>query len=92
MFIDVKQDFPIIFVTKTRYPKNLYLALFVNLSVLSAMSPIIVKVSKHFGIRSGEHVGVPPLPGKKVKSSNNSAICDHLHDCKFLPSFDKFSF
>ena len=56
------------------------------------MSPIIVKVSKHFDIRSGEHVGVPPLPGKKVKSSNNSAICDHLHDCKFLPSFDKFSF
>ena len=42
------KTFPILSVTKTRYPKNLYLALFINLSVLSAMSPIIVKVSKHF--------------------------------------------
>ena len=27
-------------------------------------------------IRSGEHIGVPPLTGKKVRSSNNSAVCN----------------
>ena len=42
-------------------------------------------------MRSGEHIGVSPLTRKKVKPSNNSAICDHLLHCNFLPSFDNFS-
>ena len=46
---------------------------------------------RHLDIRSGEHIGVSPLTGKKVKSSNNSAICHHLLHCNFLPSFDNFS-
>ena len=33
---------------------------------------------RHLDIRSGEHIGVSPLTGKKVKPSNNSAICDHF--------------
>ena len=45
---------------------------------------------RHFDIRSGEHIGVSPLTGKKVKPPNNSAICDHLLRCDFLPSFDNF--
>ena len=46
---------------------------------------------RHLDIRSGEHMGVSPLTGKKVKRSSNSAICDHLLHCNFLPSFDNFS-
>ena len=46
---------------------------------------------RHFDIRSGEHTGVSPLTGKKVKPSNSSAICDHLLHCNLLPSFDNFS-
>ena len=46
---------------------------------------------RHLDIRSGEHIGVSPITGKKVKPSNNSAICDHLVHCNFLPSFDNFS-
>ena len=42
-------------------------------------------------IRSGEYIGVSPLTEKKVKPSNNSAICDHLLHSKFLPSFDNFN-
>ena len=34
---------------------------------------------------------VGKLTGKKIKPSNNSAICDHLLHCNFLPSFDNFS-
>ena len=30
---------------------------------------------RHLDIRPGEHISVSPLPGKKVKPSNNSAIC-----------------
>ena len=46
---------------------------------------------RHLDIRSMEHIGVSPLTEKKVKPSNNSAICDHLLHCNFLPFFDNFS-
>ena len=46
---------------------------------------------RHLDIRSGEHIGVSPLTGKNVEASNNSAICDHLLHCNFLPSFDNLS-
>ena len=46
---------------------------------------------RHLDIRSGKHIGVSPLTEKKVKPSNNSAICDHLLHSKFLPSFDNFN-
>ena len=36
-------------------------------------------------------IDLSPLNGKKVKPSNNSAICDHILYCNFLPSFDKSS-
>ena len=58
--------------------------------MVSVVSPIMVKVSDT-DIRSGEHIGVSPLTGEKVKPSNNSAICDHLLHCNFLHSFDNFS-
>ena len=32
-----------------------------------------------------------PLTEKIVKPLNNSAVCDHLLRCIFLPSFDNFS-
>ena len=41
-------------------------------------------------IGPGEHIGVSPLTGKKVKPLKNSAFCDHLPHCNFLPSFDNF--
>ena len=46
---------------------------------------------RHLDIRSGKHIGVSPLTGKKVKPSSNSATCDPLHHYNFLPSFDNFS-
>ena len=45
---------------------------------------------RHLDIRSGEHLDVSLLAGKKVKS-NNAAICDHLVYFKFLPSYENFS-
>ena len=46
---------------------------------------------RHLDIRSGEHIGVSLLTGKKVKPINNSAVRDHLLHCNYLPSFDNFS-
>ena len=45
----------------------------------------------HLDIRSGEHIGMSPLTGKKVKPSNSSSICNHLLNCNFLLSFDNLS-
>ena len=46
---------------------------------------------RHLDIRCGEHIGVSFLTGKKVKPSKNSAICEYLLHCNFIPSFDNFS-
>ena len=43
---------------------------------------------RHLDIRSGEHIGVSPLTGKKVKPINNSSVRDHLLHCNYLPSFN----
>ena len=40
---------------------------------------------RHLDIRSGEHIGVSPPPGKKIKPIKNSAVRDHLLHCKYLP-------
>ena len=42
--LNVKQDFPVLSVIKTLYPRTLHLVLFINSSVVSAMRPIMVKV------------------------------------------------
>ena len=49
------------------------------------------KSIRYLDKRSGEHIGVSPLTGKNVKLSNNSAICDHLLHCNFLPYFGNCS-
>ena len=33
---------------------------------------------RHLDIRSGEHIGVSTLTGKKIKPINNSSVRDHL--------------
>ena len=45
---------------------------------------------RHLDIRSGKHIGLSPLTGKKVIPSNNSDISDRFLHCNFLPSFNNF--
>ena len=47
--------------------------------------------TRHLDIRSGEHIDMSPLTGKKFKPVNKSAACDHLFHCIYLPPFDNFS-
>ena len=46
---------------------------------------------RHLDIRSGKHIGMLLYTEKKIKPSNNSAVCDHLFHCKVLSSFDNFN-
>ena len=62
---------------KTLYPRFLYLELFISFIIVSASSPVMVRVSG----TSGERIGVSPLTGKNVKPINNNAVGDHLLHC-----------
>ena len=88
MFLNVKQDSPVVSITKT-----LYLICGVIYKFLYGLcnESYYGECIRHLDIRSREHIGVSPLTGKNVKSSNNSAICDHLLHSNFLTSFDNFS-
>ena len=88
LFLIVKQGFPILSVTKTLY---LISDVVYKFQCSLCNESYYGKSIRHLDIRSGEHIDVSPLTGKKVKPSNNSAICDHLLHCNFLPSFDNFS-
>ena len=48
------------------------------------------ETDRHFKVRSGEHIGISPLTFMKTKPSKESAIRDHLLDCKNIPSFEEF--
>ena len=85
-----KKGIQVVSVTRSLYSKSLYLVIFINFSLVSAASPIMVSF-RHLDIRFGKHIGASPLNGKKDKPSNESAFCALLLHCNFLPSFDNFS-
>ena len=49
------------------------------------------ETDRHLKVRSGEDIGISPLTFRKVKSSKESAIRDHLLNCNNIPSFDEFT-
>ena len=76
---------------KDLIPKNLIFGVVYKFQCGLYNESYYAENTRHLDIKSGKHIGVSPLTGKKVKPSNNSAICDHLLHCNFLPSFDNFS-
>ena len=49
------------------------------------------ETDRHLKVRSGEHIGISPLTIGKIKLLKESAIRDHLLNCKNSPSFNKFT-
>ena len=54
-------------------------------------SSYYVETERYLKVRSGEHVGISPLPFKKTKPSKESSIRNHLLECDNNPSFDGFT-
>ena len=48
------------------------------------------KTCQHLSVRAGEHSGVSPLTGKKLKSKNSIAVKDHRLFCDHIVSIDDF--
>ena len=86
MPLNAKPSFPTLSHLKILYQKILYLELFINFRVVYYGESI-----RHLDIRSGEHIGVSPFTGKKVKPIKNSAVRDHLLHCNYSHFFDNFS-
>ena len=57
----------------------------------SCKSSYYGEMDRHVKVRCGEHIGISLLTSKKIKPSKQSAICDHLLICNYVPSFDEFS-
>ena len=72
-------------------PKDLISSVVYKFQCGLCKEPYYGESIRHLDLRSGEHIGVSRLTEKKVKPSNNTAICDHLLHCNFLTSFDNFS-
>ena len=42
-------------------------------------------------VRNGKHVGISPLTEKGLQPRKDSAVCHHLLNWKYSPSFEDFS-
>ena len=83
MFSNVKQAFPIFFCYKDPIPKELISDVIYKFQCGLCNESYYGESMRHLDIKSGEHIGVSPHTGKKVKPSNNSAVYGHLLHCNF---------
>ena len=42
---------------------------------------------RHLALRSGEHIGISPLANKRVQPKMDRAVCHHLLNCNYSPTF-----
>ena len=46
---------------------------------------------RHLAVRSAEVFGISSLTNKKVQPRKDSAVCHHLLNCNYSPTFEDFS-
>ena len=46
---------------------------------------------RHFAVRSGEYIGISSLTNERVQPRKDSAVCHHLLNCNYAPTFEDFS-
>ena len=46
---------------------------------------------RHLTLRSGEHIGISHLTNKRVQPRKDSAVCHHLLNSNYSPTFEHFS-
>ena len=78
--LKIRPDQVTTFTSKIGFPKIFLLLSFVNSSVASVMSPIMVNVLIHLIVRIVEHIGISTLTKKQVNTKKNS-VADHLLIC-----------
>ena len=76
---------------KDRLPYDLMSCVVYNFQCGRCNTSYYGKIDRHLKIRSGEHIGISPLTFKKVTSSAEISIREHLLFCNHDPSFDDFT-
>ena len=76
---------------KDRVPYNLVSGVLYECACGRCSSSYYCETERHLKNRSGEHIGISPLTFKKIKTSKESSIRDHLSECDDNPSFDEFT-
>ena len=46
---------------------------------------------RHFAVKSAEHIGISPLTNKRIQPRKDSAVCHHLLNCIYSPTFEDFN-
>ena len=46
---------------------------------------------RHLAVRSGEHIDISHVTNKRIKPAKDSAVCHHLLNCNYSPTFEDFS-
>ena len=46
---------------------------------------------RHLAVRSGEHIDISHVINKRIKPAKDSAVCHHLLNCNYSPTFEDFS-
>ena len=46
---------------------------------------------RRLAVRSGEHIGIFSLTNKREQPRKDSAVCHHLLNCNYSPTFEDFS-
>ena len=85
MLLNVKPNFPILSDLKT---KDLIFGVVYKFQCGLYNESYYYQRIRYLNIRSGEHIGVSPFAGKKVKPINNGVVRDHLFHCNYWPSSD----
>ena len=78
-----------VFRFKDRLPSDLVSGVVYKYMWGSCNSTCYGETDRHLRVRLGEHIGISPLTFKETKPSKESAICDHLLNCKIIPSFEE---
>ena len=85
MLLNVKPSFPILSDLKT---KDLISGVVYKFQCNFYNDSYYYQRTRYLNIRAGEHIGVSPFAGAKVKPINNGAVRDHLLHCNYWLSSD----
>ena len=75
---------------KTAFPKNFVPILFTNLCSNCNIT-YYGETERHLNVRSGEHLSLSALTGKRVNNNKKSAVKDHCLFFNHVGSFEDFS-
>ena len=89
VILKVKIKSVITLVLETLFRKFLHQVWFISFSVDYAMNP--GTCIRHLVVRSGEHIGISSLTNKRVQRKKDSAVCHHLLNCNYSPTFEDSS-